>query len=292
MEDASDAAEHEQADLPEARLERIEDALADLSRSVARLTEDRRRLRAIERGLHSLLRMQAVVPHELPYPYRLTAHRFGLRSQRGEDGVLAAIFDEVGVEHRRFVELGCGDNGGNSGFLASELGWTGLMVDGSLDRIASLRDEFSSRDVTVEQEWIRREDINDVVRRFQAEGETDLLSIDIDGNDIWVWEALTAVQARVACIEFNTILGHERSVAVPYDPDFVRDKSLLYGRYFGASLAAIESVGRRKGYRLVAVENVNAFFLHEGVGRHVPAVTGTRCLPPLREGRALHGSAR
>lgn len=257
----------------EARLDRLETGLAGLTQEVRRVRDGQRLLQEIDRRVESLVRMQAVKRRKLPYPYRLTANRFRMRSQRGEDGVLAAIFDEIGVKHRRFVDLGCGDNGGNSGFLAAELGWTGLMVDGSRDAISGLRREFKSRNVAVKQAWITREDVNELVRRSGGGGKVDFLSIDIDGNDIWVWDALTEVVPRVVCIEFNTILGAERSVAVPYDAQFERDRELVHGRYFGASLAALERVGRRKGYRLVAVENVNAFFVRRGVGLRVRAVS-------------------
>lgn len=271
MESTAKGTAGESADLFEQRLDRLEDALATLTREVRRMADEQRLLREIDARVESLVRMQAVERKSLPYPYRLTAHRFGIRSQRGEDGVLAAILEEAGVKQRRFVELGCGDNGGNSGFLAAELGWTGLMVDGSKEAIAGLRREFRSREVAVKQGWITREDVDDMLGRFGTTGDVDVLSIDIDGNDIWVWEALTAVDPRVVCIEYNTILGPERSVAVPYDPDFVRDPKRLFGRYFGASLAALETIGRRKGYRLVAVENVNAFFLRKDVARRIPA---------------------
>ena len=268
----ADSDEREDHELLEERLDRLDATLADLTREIGVLQESRRLLGEIDARVESLVRMQAVDRRKLPFPYRLTAHRFRVRSQRGEDGVLAAIFSEIGVRHRRFVDLGCGDNGGNSAYLAAELGWKGLMVDGSKEAIGRLRREFRSREVAVKQAWITREDVDELLTRFGGAGKVDLLSLDIDGNDIWVWDAITACAPRVVCVEYNTILGHERSVAVPYDPAFERDPRRLFGRYFGASLAALELVGRRKGYRLVAVENVNAFFVRKGVGRRVPAV--------------------
>ena len=63
-------------------------------------------------------------PGKLGYPHRLTSQRFGLLSQNGEDGVLLALIEQAGPGGRRFAEVGCGTNGGNSGFLARELGWS------------------------------------------------------------------------------------------------------------------------------------------------------------------------
>lgn len=271
MKNPAESGAYESQELLEERLDRLDAALTELTQEIRALRDGQRLLREVDARVESLVRMHVLDRRDLPYPYRLTANRFRIRSQRGEDGVLAAIFEEIGVKHRRFVDLGCGDNGGNSGYLAADLGWTGLMVDGSKDAIGRLRREFNSRNVAVKQAWITREDIDDLLTKFGGGGKVDLLSIDIDGNDIWVWDAISECLPRVVCVEYNTILGPERSVAVPYSPAFERDPRLLFGRYFGASLAALERIGRRKGYRLVAVENVNAFFVRRGVGRRVPA---------------------
>jgi hypothetical protein len=90
-----------------------------------------------------------------------------------------------------------------------------------------------------------------------------LLSLDIDGNDLWVWRAITAIQPRVVVIEYNAAFGPGRSLSVQYDPAFDRFKYHPSGIYHGASLSAMANVGREKGYVLVGCEShgVNAFFV-------------------------------
>jgi len=63
--------------------------------------------------------------------------------------------------------------------------------------------------------------------------EIDLLSLDIDGNDIWVWQAIRSISPRVMIIEYNATYAPPLCNAVPYQ----RDR--IYGgtSYFGASLA-------------------------------------------------------
>jgi hypothetical protein len=122
------------------------------------------------------------------------------------------------------------------------------------------------------EEWLTPENTDELLRQNGFEGEVDFFSLDIDGNDFWVWEALSAISPRLVAVEYNGSFGPERAVTVPYDAAFRRDKDQASGLYYGASLAAMERLGRRKGYRLVATENVNAFFLRDDVGPQIPSL--------------------
>ena len=97
-----------------------------------------------------------------------------------------------------------------------------------------------------------------------------------DGNDYWIWEAVTASSPRVLIMEYNSMFGPDRSVTIPYDPQF--DRHRHHSMYYGASLTALTRLNTRKGYRLVAVEpaGVNAFFLRHDVAPHVPACDPVR----------------
>ena len=217
-------------------------------------------------------------PADLSYPYNLTARRFSLSSQNEEDGIIHAIFDTVGDGSRRFVEIGAGTNGGNSGFLASECGWSGMMLEASSLRTDRLKMRFEPRGVACLADWAACENINDLIRENGCEGEIDLLSIDIDGNDYWIWEAVTACSPRLVIIEYNSLFGPDRAVVVPYDPEFDRHqvaKTIEGGNlyYFGSSLQALNQLAKQKGYRLILTEprGVNAFFLRNDVGQEIPA---------------------
>ncbi len=216
-------------------------------------------------------------PADLSYPYNLTARRFSLSSQNEEDGIIHAIFDTVGDGSRRFVEIGAGTNGGNSGFLASECGWSGMMLEANEDRLSKLKMHFEPLGVTCLSDWVARENINDFIRNSGCEGEIDLLSIDIDGNDYWIWEAVTACSPRLVIIEYNSLFGPDRAVVVPYDPEFDRHRFVEAAEgghyYFGASLQALSRLAEQKGYRLILTEprGVNAFFLRNDVGQEIPA---------------------
>ncbi len=238
------------------------------------LKGDMRRVSIMTRAIQRALFLD---PDELSYPHRLTARRFGLLSQNEEDGIIHAIFDKIGENSRRFVEIGAGSNGGNSGFLASECGWSGMMLEANEARLAQLKMRFGARRITYAGDWVTRENLDDLVRDGGCSGEIDLLSNDIDGNDYWIWEALTVCSPRLVIIEYNSLFGPDRAAVVPYDPEFDRHRFAggIDGRhiYFGASLQALNRLAEQKGYRLVTTEprGVNAFFLRNDQGSEIPA---------------------
>lgn len=252
------------------RVDRLEQDLQATSRAMQKLVA---RTRHLGPGVQALLRRVAVDADALPYPERLTARRCRLASQNEEDGVTLELFRRIGAESRRFVELGCGVSGGNSAVLALELGWTGLMVDADAGRMARVRRRFPG--VAVEAAWITAESVNPLIERHGLAGEIDLLSIDVDGNDYWVWQAITACSPRVVIVEYNSIFGPDRAVTIPYDPQFDRRKHRFI--YYGASLAALACLAKRKGYRLVATASgVDAYFLRHDVAPDIPEVAPRR----------------
>jgi FkbM family methyltransferase len=261
-------AQHNQLADIAARLERIE---ADLETLKTTTDKTFRRVVHVEPDVQAVLRTLHLDPESLPYPRRLTAHRFRLASQNQEDGVTLGLFKRIGPSTRRFVELGSGLSGGNSAVLALELGWKGLMVDGDAAHIAQVGRRFPG--VTAVCAWITAEGANELIASNEFSGDIDLLSIDLDGNDYWVWKAITACNPRVAIVEYNSIFGAERAVTIPYDPKFQRSEHRFI--YYGASLAALAALARQKGYRLVCTDTygINAFFLRNDVGPEIPACT-------------------
>ncbi len=238
------------------------------------------RTRHLEPAVQALLRERYLDRDELPYPEKLVTQRFRLASQNQEDGLTLALLKEAGTTNRRFVEIGSGLSGGNSSFLAREWGWTGLMVDGNAD-MAAVGRRFPG--VTAVSSWVTRENINELIAGHGCAGEVDLFSLDLDGSDYWIWEAMTACSPRVVILEYNSMFGAERAVTVPYAASF--DRHDAHGMYYGASLAAQARLSARKGYRLVAVEptGVNAFFLRNDLAPHIPACDPARAFRLLEK---------
>lgn len=205
---------------------------------------------------------------------RLQNREFKVFSQNGEDGLIAFIFSEIGVTNRRFVEFGVGDGREcNSANLVINFGWSGLMLEArasdvrkAVARYEGFRREDGSGRVTVARCHVTVDNVDHAIAQAGMSGEIDLLSIDIDGNDYWIWEALDVVSPRVVVIEYNASFGR-RAITVPYDAGFVRFRKHRSGWYHGASLAALAKLGRRKGYDLISTDSggVNAFFVRDDV---------------------------
>jgi hypothetical protein len=253
------------------RIHRIE---KDLHALVEQHEEVARQLRRLQTGIDGIVRAAYVDASTLPYPQRLTARRFRLHSQNQEDGMLWALFQQIGVTNARFVELGSGSSGGNAAMFAAEYGWTGLMIEGDRDKVDYAARQFPH--ATTICAWITPETVNTLLEQHGGAGEVDLFSLDLDGNDYWVWKAMTACSPRVAVLEYNSMFGPDRAVTIPYDPAFRRRDHRFC--YFGASLTALTKLSARKGYRLVAVEptGVNAFFLRNDVAPEIPACDPAR----------------
>jgi hypothetical protein len=198
-------------------------------------------------------------------PKRLLRHGFKVYSQHDEDGIIQEIFRRVGTTSRTFVEFGV-ETGAecNTTKLLIE-GWSGLWIEAnapSCQRIASLFDAFlKDKRLTLHQSMVTAENINELIRSGGFSGEIDLLSIDIDFNDYWVWKAIEVANPRVVTIEYNAGLRPPMSVTVPYQPNRSSDGT----NFFGASLEALVRLGRTKGYRIVScnISGSNAFFVRE-----------------------------
>ena len=193
----------------------------------------------------------------------LSAAELRVFSQNGEDGVLAEIFSRIGVEARFFVEFGV-ESGVecNTRFLAEVLGWSGVYFECDPRGFDTLSRRLDNRpDITIAQRMVTPANINDEFAAADVPAEFDLLSIDVDGQDYWIWEALDGYAPRVVVIEYNSSLAADERLVEPKNISSTRD----FSDFFGASLGAIRALGETKGYRLVHCElsGVNAFFVRE-----------------------------
>jgi len=205
-------------------------------------------------------------------PPELAETGFRVFSQFDEDGLLLYIFACIGVEKRLFVDIGAGDGiNSNCANLAINHGWYGLFIDGSEANVERGRRYYAAHPDTIlhpprfECAFVQRENINDIIGKNGLSGVIDFVSIDIDGNDYWVWDALSVVQPRVVIIETHIEFGRD-SIVVPYDKDYSYPGK--HPDYHGASPVAMAKLARQKGYRLVGsnVYGFNTIYVKRGIG--------------------------
>jgi hypothetical protein len=205
-------------------------------------------------------------------------------SEFEEDGILLYIFSLVPPLNRTCVEICAGDGRQcNTANLIINHGWWGHLFDGDERNVRVGRAFFARHKDTFlypprfTHAWISAEHVNDLVAQSGARGPVDLLSLDIDGMDYWIWKAISVIEPQVVVCETHNPIPPDLALTVPYDPQFVFQSE----NYRGASLAAMCKLGREKGYRLVGAHRFgfNAFFLKNGVGEQFfPEVDAAFCV--------------
>jgi hypothetical protein len=213
-------------------------------------------------------------------PLNLADTGFKVFSQHEEDGLLLFIFAVIGIKHKTFVDIGSNDGvNSNCANFAVNFGWHGVFIDG--DKTAIKRGlHFYKR---YPDPWhyppkfvcqkVTMENINEIITEAGFQGEIDLLSIDIDGNDYWIWDALEVISPRVIVVEANVELGYN-NVIVPYNAAYSHLKR--HPVYHGASPVAFNYLANKKGYKLVGANNYghNMIFIKKELGyNYLPEVT-------------------
>jgi len=202
---------------------------------------------------------------------------FRVFSQWGEDGIIQYLLSKVPISNQVFFELGVEDyRESNTRFLLMNNNWRGLVIDSTSQNVARIRASnlYWRNDLTAECEFITRENINSVIEKSGFGGDIGLLSIDIDGNDYWVWDAISSTSPRIVVIEYNNVFGKERAVTIPYRPDFDRTRAHYSNIYYGASLAAMCRIAAKKDYVFAGSNSAgsNAFFVRSDVARHLKEI--------------------
>lgn len=205
---------------------------------------------------------------------------FRVFSQFEEDGKLLFILAMTGMKNKTFLEIGSDDGiNSNCANLVFNFGYHGLFLDGNERAIK--RGEFFYKKYphpymyqpTFKCAKVTAENINQLVSQAGFSGEIDVLSIDIDGNDYWIWNALDVVQPNVVIIETHVEFGL-RNIVVPYDPNYFYPGK--HPVYHGASPVAMVNLGKKKGYRLVGANDLgfNFIFVRNGIAeKELPEVS-------------------
>lgn len=227
----------------------------------------------------------------------LCDYEFKVFSQWGEDGILQHLTRHVAVANRTFIEFGVEDFfESNCRFLLMKDRWEGFVIDGSDANVKRLRSAyfFWRYPLQAKASFITRENVNVLLCESGFDKEVGILSVDVDGVDYYLLEALTEWRAAIVVVEYNSLFGARRAVTVPYDPAFQRSKAHWSNLYWGASLPAFQSLLTGRGYALVGVNSTgsNAFFVRrELLNDRVQQVELAACFreSSFREGRNPDG---
>lgn len=194
---------------------------------------------------------------------------FKVFSQWDEDGIIQYLISHLPIQNKTFIEFGVEDyEESNTRFLLLKDHWQGMVLDASESDIRFIqRDKiYWEFDLQAKCAWITRENIDSLLQGAGFSEDIGLLSIDIDGNEYWIWEAIQSFRPRIVIVEYNSLFGL-KPVSVPYKENFHKLSAHYSGLYYGCSLAALDHLAKRKGYVLVGsnVWGHNAFFIRSDV---------------------------
>lgn len=206
----------------------------------------------------------------MPVVSSLQDVEFKVTSQWGEDGIIDWLIERANIPSsaHTFIEFGVESyREANTRFLLQNRNWRGFIMDGgsSMERAATEDGLYSKYSLSARQAFITRENINELLASSGLGEEIGLLSVDLDGNDYWIWEAIEAVSPIICICEYNAVFGDLHPISVPYDPRFFLTSAHYSHLYWGASITALRSLASKKGYRFVGttLAGNDAFFVRE-----------------------------
>jgi hypothetical protein len=194
---------------------------------------------------------------------------FKVSSQWDEDGIIQYLINKVSIANQTFIEFGVENyEESNTRFLLLNNHWQGMVLDACPADIEYIRSDriHWQYDLQVKEAWITRENIDSLLAQAGFGEDLGLLSVDLNGNDYWIWEAIQSVRPRIAIVEYNSLLGLQ-PICVPYKEDFDRTAAHHSNLYYGSSLAALHRLAQSKGYILLGsnIWGHNAFFVRADV---------------------------
>ncbi len=209
---------------------------------------------------------------------------FRCYSEYEEDGIILYLLSMVGMKTKTVVEMCCGDG---KICMATNLilnhGYRGFLFDGDAGNVERAHSFYGSQNEcqleqpTISKSWITKGNVNDLIRDAGAEGEVDLLSLDVDGVDYYLWEAIDCISPRVCVFETHNVVPSDLSVTIPYQDDFYAWSKPSPERDFrSVSLLAMKKLSAAKGYTLVGGHRYgfNVFFVRNDLlGNYLKEVT-------------------
>jgi hypothetical protein len=221
---------------------------------------------------------------------------FRVFSQWGEDGLISWLVDCLPDIPNTFVEFGVEDyRESNTRLLLHMRNWRGLVLDGSAANIQDIKGQeiYWRYGLTAKCAFIDRDNINSLLTGAGVSGDVGLLSVDIDGNDYWVWQAIDSISPAIVVCEYNAVLGDRHELTVPYLASFQRTRAHHSNLYFGASIKALVRLGEAKGYSFVGTTSTgcNAFFVRNDLAPKVLSrLDSVKAFPSnVRESRDAQG---
>jgi hypothetical protein len=206
---------------------------------------------------------------EMPPNTDLRKVGFKVFSQWDEDGIVQYLINKIPIKNKTFIEFGVENyEESNTRFLLMNNHWQGMVLDACQEDVRYIQSDkvYWQYDLQAQSTWITKTNINSLLRGADFSEDVGLLSVDIDGNDYWIWESIESIRPRIVIIEYNSLFGLQ-PISVPYKENFDRATAHYSHLYYGSSLAALDYLAKKKGYLLVGsnIWGHNAFFVRSDI---------------------------
>jgi len=206
--------------------------------------------------------------------HKLSEVEFQVFSQFGDDGIIQYLINKIPIKNKTFIEFGVENyREANTRFLLINNYWSGLIIDGNNNNIDSIKKEqlYNFYDLQAECSFITQSNINDLISLAKFENEIGILSVDIDGNDYWVWSAINNIKPIIIICEYNSLFGFEHPYTIVYKDDFVRGVDYPFS-FYGTSLRSAYDLAEMKGYSFIGCNSAgnNAYFIRKDYISYLP----------------------
>ena len=198
----------------------------------------------------------------------LSEVEFQVYSQWGEDGIIDWLINKFPEISKSFLEIGTENyKESNTRFLLSNNNWNGFLIEADKAAVKDIKSQriFWKHNLRVENEFITKDNINEIVKKINVPKKLGLLSLDIDGVDYWILNNLSFLEPSIVVCEYNSLFGQKKSVTVPYKKNFIRSEEHYSNLYYGASIKAFIDMMKKKNYFLIGTNSAgnNAFFIEK-----------------------------
>ncbi len=193
---------------------------------------------------------------------------FKVFSQMGDDGIIQYLINNIAIPNETFIEFGVENySESNTRFLLMNNNWSGMVIDGSEANVNEIRNSYYywKYDLKAIHAFIDADNIELLIDESGFGIEIGILSIDIDGNDYWIWKKISTINPIIVIAEFNSVFGIDKPWTVPYDPSFLRSKSHHSNLFYGSSLLSLCDLAEAKGYYFVGCNSAgnNSYFIRK-----------------------------
>jgi hypothetical protein len=226
----------------------------------------------------------------------IRTYGFKVYSQWDEDGIIQFLIKKIPIKNKVFIEFGVENyEESNTRFLLKNNDWKGLIIDGNKANVNFIRSDnlYWQHNIEAIHSFVTKTNINAIISQNISVEDIGILSVDIDGNDYWIWKEISTVKPRIVIAEFNNLFGKDLAVTVPYKENFIRGKEHFTHLYFGCSLKALILLAKEKGYFFIGCNKkcMNAFFVRNDLANHIPErkIEGEFDTTTIRESRGVDG---